>query len=239
MAASIALSPNVSPGRRGPILWVVLHTMEVAYDTPTGAARWAARWFADPQSGVSGHCCVDRTDLITCVDDTDTAWAARSTGNVHGLHLEFAGFAAEGRDTWLGRRSMLRLGAVWLADRCRRHGLPLSPLGPAELAVRAAGVTTHAAVSEAFRESEHTDPGAGFPVDELLRLAALAQGPWPGRVLRSRSPRLVGDDVGMVQARLVLLGYDPGVADGVFGAATAAAAQAFQQSRGLVADGAV
>ena len=30
------------------------------------------------------------------------------------------------------------------------------------------GVTTHAEVSKAFKKSNHTDPGLGFPMDRIL-----------------------------------------------------------------------
>lgn len=48
-----------------------------------------------------------------------------------------------------------------------------------------------------------------------------------------------GADVVKLQEALAGAGFDPGGADGVFGAGTAAAVRAFQQSRGLTADGVV
>jgi peptidoglycan hydrolase-like protein with peptidoglycan-binding domain len=42
-----------------------------------------------------------------------------------------------------------------------------------------------------------------------------------------------------LQAKLIALGYDPGTADGLFGARTKAAVQKFQTDKGLVADGIV
>ena len=46
-----------------------------------------------------------------------------------------------------------------------------------------------------------------------------------------------GDDVKALQEGLALLGFDAGTADGIFGAKTAAALQAFQASKNLDADG--
>jgi predicted chitinase len=46
-----------------------------------------------------------------------------------------------------------------------------------------------------------------------------------------------GDDVAKLQRQLTGLGFDPGPADGVFGAATRAAVTAFQMSKQLSADG--
>ena len=48
-----------------------------------------------------------------------------------------------------------------------------------------------------------------------------------------------GDEVTQIQTRLAELGYDPGTADGIFGARTQAAVRAFQQDAGLAVDGIV
>ncbi len=56
----------------------------------------------------------------------------------------------------------------------------------------------------------------------------------PGRTLRIGAK---GDDVVMLQSRLIDLGYLTGKADGVFGAKTGAALTAFQLRNGLSADG--
>jgi hypothetical protein len=61
----------------------------------------------------------------------------------------------------------------------------------------------------------------------------------PTLVLRLKRPAMKGELVRRVQWRLAKLGFHPGPADGVFGPQTAAAAQAFQVSRGLLADGEV
>jgi len=48
-----------------------------------------------------------------------------------------------------------------------------------------------------------------------------------------------GDEVKDLQTRLILLGYSPGTADGIFGSRTEAAVKAFQADMGLKADGIV
>lgn len=48
-----------------------------------------------------------------------------------------------------------------------------------------------------------------------------------------------GDDVKELQADLIMKGYDPGTADGVFGSRTEEAVKAFQRDNGLTADGVV
>ncbi len=59
------------------------------------------------------------------------------------------------------------------------------------------------------------------------------------RTLLLTSPAMSGEDVFALQARLVELGYAPGVIDGVFGAKTDSAVRAFQQRNQLVVDGQV
>ncbi|MGN6472724.1 MAG: N-acetylmuramoyl-L-alanine amidase [Mycobacteriales bacterium] len=48
---------------------------------------------------------------------------------------------------------------------------------------------------------------------------------------------IVGDDVAVLQQRLLELGFDPGRCDGIFGPATDAALREFQRNVGLTADG--
>jgi hypothetical protein len=59
------------------------------------------------------------------------------------------------------------------------------------------------------------------------------------RTLHLTSPRLTGDDVREVQARLEQLGYPVGGVDGVFGPGTAEAVRLFQRDVTLQADGVV
>lgn len=60
-----------------------------------------------------------------------------------------------------------------------------------------------------------------------------------GLVLRVKSPPMKGDLVKDVQRALTAAGFSSGPIDGVYGAQTAAAVQAFQMAKGLVPDGEV
>lgn len=56
------------------------------------------------------------------------------------------------------------------------------------------------------------------------------------RLLCLRSPMLRGDDVGELQFRLGVMGFDPGRVDGIFGQMTQHAVGQFQRNAGLVSD---
>ena len=59
------------------------------------------------------------------------------------------------------------------------------------------------------------------------------------RDLRLTSPRMTGDDVIAVQARLTDLGYDSGSIDGIYGPITEGAVRQYQSDHGLTVDGIV
>ena len=59
------------------------------------------------------------------------------------------------------------------------------------------------------------------------------------RDLHVTSPPLTGEDVLILQRRLIELGYDPGPCDGVYGVASASAVRTFQRDRRLAWDGIV
>jgi hypothetical protein len=69
---------------------------------------------------------------------------------------------------------------------------------------------------------------------------ALGESPTFERSLYLTQSKMRGDDVRLVQQRLLGLGYpEVGVIDGIYGANTEAAVKAFQQDMNLVVDGAV
>lgn len=162
-------SPNVtrSAGRRVDV--VVVHTMEVA--ETAGAAEAVASWFADPSAQVSAHYCVDADSVVQCVREEDIAWHARG-GNEHTIGVELAGRAGQGPAGWddAYSRAVLERAARLVARILVRHGIPLRWLSSEDLRSGRRGITGHVAVSEAFRRSDHWDPGPAFPVQRFLRL---------------------------------------------------------------------
>lgn len=174
---------NYHAGRIKPIELIVIHDMESA--EKDGTARRIATWFAgDTAPEASAHYCVDAKEVIQCVADADTAWHAPG-GNANGIGIEHAGMAKQGRTNWLDSFSqqMLVRSAKLTAQLALKHGIPIRHLTNAELKAGKKGFVSHAQVSEVFKKSDHTDPGAGFPWDvymEMVRAAAaeLTKTPW-------------------------------------------------------------
>ncbi len=156
------------PGRQVDL--VVIHTME-AVEKP-GTALLVARWFAGATAPkASAHYCVDDQTVIECVHEGDVAWAAPGA-NSNGVHIEHAGFAAQGSSGWADAYSqaMLARSAALCADICKRHSIPIAKLGPDELMKKERGVCGHVDVTHAFKKSDHTDPGPDFPWEQYLSL---------------------------------------------------------------------
>jgi len=215
---------------------VVVHTAEAPERGTTAEA--VARWFSTTDREVSAHYCIDDDSIVQCVREQDIAWSAPGA-NENGIHLELAGYAAQTPAEWEDAYSqaMLRRAAGLTAGLCRRYGIPVAWLRAADLIARERGITGHADVSRAFRRTDHTDPGADFPVAQFLTLvrSALARG--------SQRPTLAagaaGTAVGRLQRLLRAHGCLPrdAAVDGVFGPVTEQAVRTCQQRAGLDPDG--
>jgi murein L,D-transpeptidase YcbB/YkuD len=104
-------------------------------------------------------------------------------------------------------------------------------------------------VSDAFKRSDHRDPGTAFPVEAYLALVKAHMGDaWvPPQEHRgvvkaaSQTPTLKrgasGYQVKRLQRLLAQWGFDPGTIDGHFGASTVRAVKEAQSVHGLKPDG--
>lgn len=157
-------------GRTAPIDTIVIHSMEAA-EKPDTAER-TAQWFAGRDAPIaSAHYCVDADSVVQCVLESDTAFHAPGV-NQRAIGIEHAGYARQTAEDWADAYSntMLRRSAELVASLCRRYEIPIRLLDPQALRVSEAGITTHHAVSLAFRKSSHTDPGPGFPLTEYIAM---------------------------------------------------------------------
>lgn len=67
-----------------------------------------------------------------------------------------------------------RLDVAQAADWCKRHNIPVIHLDTAALRAGRKGISTHNGARLAWGITDHTDPGAGFPMDVFLDLTRKA-----------------------------------------------------------------
>jgi N-acetyl-anhydromuramyl-L-alanine amidase AmpD len=240
---------NYTRGRSNPIDVIVIHTMESPEKPDT--AESVAAWFAGstaPQA--SAHYCIDANTVVECVRDTDVAWHAPGA-NHNGLGLEHAGRAAQSAADWSDDYStkLLDLSAGLVAQKCVKYDIPAVWLTASQLRAGKRGITGHVQVSEAFKRTDHTDPGTSFPVEAYIARVREHLGDkfvppekhhWHAKA-PTQTPMLRTGDTGYqvkrLQRLLVQRGFDAGAADGIFGRQTAAAVKKAQRAHGLDDDG--
>lgn len=154
----------VDPAKPRNIRLIVIHDME--FFERGDSAEVIAEDFAtrSASSKASAHICVDNNSIVQCVRDRDVAYAAPGA-NSDGLHIELAGYMKQSESQWLDFYgiAMLALASDAVAQYAIKYGIPIVHLSNAELAAGAKGIVGHYQVSQVYKRSDHTDPGAGFP----------------------------------------------------------------------------
>lgn len=137
----------------------------------TDTAEVIAHDFAtrDATSKASAHICVDSNSIVQCVKDNDIAYAAPGC-NSDGIQIELAGYGKQTREEWLDPYgiAMLALASDATAQYCLKYGILALQLTNAGLEAGESGIVGHYQVSEVYKKSDHTDPGAHFPWDYFL-----------------------------------------------------------------------
>lgn len=226
------------------ISYFVIHVAEAAL--PTTGAEAIGRYFASDSSRGSTHFGVDNNSTQRYLSDLIVAWGAPPL-NVSGLHCESVGKSSFGRHQWLKEYGPTFQRFGWLiANRCRKYKIPLILLDAQDLkrlgkSPAKGGITTHAAVSAAWHESDHTDPGSGYPLDVLFAwIHFYAQG-W----LKAKTSKPVlhlysqGKWVKRLQADLAANDLYNGPRDGHFTKQVETAVKHFQKHHKLKVDGVV
>jgi N-acetyl-anhydromuramyl-L-alanine amidase AmpD len=181
-----AKSSHEVPGKRK-VRLIVIHSMEAPEKGDT--AEEIAEFFQNPPKPASAHLCIDNNSIVRCVDDNHIAGGAPGA-NPDGIHLELAGYASQTEAKWLDDygRQLLDNAANAAAQYCLKYDIPVRQLTNEELADgQSKGFVSHGQVSEVFKQSDHWDPGPGFPwalflssveqhrVDRLARLTGTGQ----------------------------------------------------------------
>lgn len=142
-----------------------------------------AAMFAGPlEKRRSAHYVVDADSITRCVPDLCTAWHSGHHGNAIGIGIELCGRADQTRAQWLDVFSLptLSLAARLSADLCGAYKIPPVIVNDLALRAGASGITTHAYVSRAWKESDHYDPGPDFPLTGFVAAVAKAMSTLPG-----------------------------------------------------------
>lgn len=234
----------------GPPLWIVVHTTEgseglksaedgAAYDT----------WRPD---GTSTHYFHDQDSTVQCVLTTDRANAAMATGNHYGIHHELCGVAAQSPAQWHDAASAgtLRNFAKQAARDAKKWGIPVRRLTTLQVRNHEKGFCEHKNISDAFRESDHQDPGKNYPWDEVLGMIRAEMGAtvreltyqdldgYALPILKHKDDDADRDGYDRVHRAQCLLGYlgKPVDVDGIYGDQTAGAIRALGFGDGKTID---
>ncbi|WP_276652488.1 peptidoglycan recognition protein family protein [Corynebacterium vitaeruminis] len=183
--ADVTRLTNCDSGWRDPskCQLIAIHT----YECPRGDdLESRADWQQTSQTG-SYTILVGTERTLRANDDNYIPWSAGATGNARGLHLSFLAYSASSRDEWLRYDKQLRLGARVAADWCTRYGIPARKLTSSEVKAGTRGICGHGEISAAWREVDHTDPGANFPWDVFIAYVKEYMGGAPAPTTSSSS----------------------------------------------------
>jgi len=145
--------------------FIVLHDMEANH--PNTAAEAVGNYFEMAASGGSAHYGVDNNSIQQYLGLNIVAWGAPST-NYDGVHIEQMGLAKWSRTEWRKKAEGTLDRTAWLmAYLSKRVDVPLRVLSVQETRARAKGVITHKIATVAFGGT-HTDPGSGYPLDDVM-----------------------------------------------------------------------
>lgn len=154
-------------GSNKPIRRIVIHS--TVSPCREGQARSTARWFRSYAARGSAHYAVDPGEVIQCAYDSVICWHAPP--NAGSLGVEMCEYPSRDKGRWGDRNHtrMLARTARLVAQLCLAYDVPPRYIGPIRLRLGWRGVTTHAAVSRAFHQSDHWDPGA-WPRRRFMRM---------------------------------------------------------------------
>lgn len=177
---------HYSAGVNKPIHRIVIHSAVVPCQP--GMARAVARMFREGAVEGSAHYCTDPGETVQAAWDSVICWHAPPNPNSLGIEMaDTPGPVPDDRPgsarwrslrrswRWIKpeQRAMLRRTATLTAQLALAYGVPIRFLSPRKLAAGEHGITTHANVSKAFRQSVHWDPG-WWPRRRFMRLVRKA-----------------------------------------------------------------
>lgn len=152
-----------------PIHRIVMHS--TVGPTKAGSARGVAEYFRRIVTRPSSaHYVVDAAEVVQVVYDSVVAYHAPP--NTGSLGIEMCDYPSSiNRLRWFGKdhRALLRNAARLVAELCMAYDVPAVLLKADDLLAGHRGITTHAAVRDAWHETDHWDPGS-WPARKFIRL---------------------------------------------------------------------
>lgn len=168
-----------------------------------GTARYFAGMFGRP--GGSAHLTVDTENTIRSLPDHVVAYHAPP--NPRSWGIEIAGRAALTRDQWLSPACWpaIERAAHEVAAVCARETIPTVRLTVAEVRLGQRGICGHIDVSRAFSESDHWDPGPGFPWPEFMARVHFWTRVFNGAAPSKKPPTSPGETMALTPEETALL----------------------------------
>lgn len=157
---------HTSAGHNLPVSRIVIHG--TVSPCVAGGARNVARYFQQQNSGGSAQYLVDPGEIVQCATDDTICWHAPPNQGSIGIELcdPVSGSAARWADA--SHDKMLRLAAGLVRSLCAKYGIPVVKLSVADLLAGKHGICGHVDVSQAWHQTDHTDPGASFPWPKFI-----------------------------------------------------------------------
>src|SRR4051812_10470169 len=177
-----------APNSGGTYTKVLLVVHDTEGPETVGGARGVIAYWNKARTG-STQFVVDAKEIVQGVRETAYAWAAGTTANKYGIHVEHVGYASQTRDDWHDPYSTaeLTLSAELFAELAHKHGIPIRRLTVEQIRHAVAtgnpadgGFCGHADITKAFPgETSHTDPGPNFPWSWFMSMVREAAAPAP------------------------------------------------------------
>lgn len=258
---------HVSAGSNLPVTRIVIHATcpDVGFPAASahGSASGTARYFGQQSSGGSAHYVEGIDAEEHCVADNAIAWHAPPNPGTIGVEITADGGDASAygahperaytRAQWLSPQvwpAVVR-AAARVAELCARFGVPAVLLSVADVRAGHRGICGHVTVSQAFGQTDHTDPGPNFPWAEFMALVtghtstAPSRGetrpplvaPKPAPAPASASGSLKADGVLGAQTIRRLQEVLGTPVDGVITPGNSSVVRTMQQRLGVTADG--
>lgn len=160
--------PTGSYSNGGKKRLIVIHTME-GFTGPYGAQDCAIYFQGDV--GASSQVCIDnnRGTIWEGVSRYNGSWT-QCYYNSESVSAEQSGYASWSKDYWLSNRdAQLHNMADYIAEESKALGIPIVLLSDSQAQGGSAGVTFHSRLGSSG--CGHSDPGSGFPINEVLAWA--------------------------------------------------------------------